>query len=159
MYAHALRAGVRVIARRGWRELTDVGGAQLALITAQLLLWRRPIGGLLDASRLGQPEPRAVPVHERVEAARLAIAHSRAARFGIFRPRCLVRALALHQALERRGIHGSCVRIGVRSDGASLLAHAWVEHQGIVLGDTTSLTSAFTVLTDARLMRSYASHA
>ena len=156
---NAIRHGVRTLALGGWRELADVAAAQRALVAAQLLVWRRPVGQLLESMPKSAASDPHVPIHERIEAARIAVAQSRAARHGVFRPRCLVRALALHRALEARGIRGSIVRIGVRQQGADLLAHAWVEHRGVVLGDTTALTSAFSVLTDAHLATAVAERA
>lgn len=47
---------------------------------------------------------------------------------------CLRRALLLSWILRREGI-ASALRIGVRREGDELLAHAWVEHDGIPLGE------------------------
>jgi hypothetical protein len=66
---------------------------------------------------------------------RLAAAVSRAAHYGLFRPRCLVRAVALHSMLQARGLFGSSLRVGVRRQKAKLFAHAWVEYGGRVLAD------------------------
>lgn len=79
---------------------------------------------------------------------------SRAARFGVFRPRCLVRSLALQQMIERRGIEGSRIRIGVRREGEQgerLTAHAWVEYGDLVLGDLDDHIASFTTLADVRI--------
>lgn len=151
MHAGALRRNMRVITHGGWRQLADAAAAQAELFAAQFLVSRRPVGRLLQLMASPAGEPKQVAVHQHVDAARIALAIGRAARYGLFRPRCLVRAVALQRALERRGIHGSVVRIGVRPQRGELLAHAWVEHGGVVLGDTTAHTSTFAVLTDARL--------
>jgi hypothetical protein len=47
---------------------------------------------------------------------------------------CLQRALALRAVLSRRGLSAR-VRIGVRRAGETLLAHAWVDHDGRVIND------------------------
>ena len=47
---------------------------------------------------------------------------------------CLHRSMALWWLLGRRGVDSS-LRFGVRKDGDHLNAHAWVEHQGIVVND------------------------
>jgi hypothetical protein len=47
---------------------------------------------------------------------------------------CLDRSLALCWLLRRRGI-AARLRIGARKDGAQLKAHAWVESDGVALGD------------------------
>jgi len=47
---------------------------------------------------------------------------------------CLDRAVALCWLLSSRGL-SAALRIGVRKDGGSLAAHAWVEHDGEALPD------------------------
>lgn len=138
------------MAARGWRDVRAVVRAQVDLLIARFLLWRRPIGKLVVCSDAGT-SPALLTRDTRLEAERIALAIDRAARLGLFRPSCLVRALALHRSLERRGIVGSIVRIGVRRSADALLAHAWVEHDGVVLGDTPAMVGNFTVLTQARL--------
>lgn len=55
---------------------------------------------------------------------------------------CLVEALAAHAMLRRRGFPSE-LRLGVRTPGsqaASLVAHAWVECDGVVVvGDDRDL--------------------
>jgi hypothetical protein len=81
----------------------------------------------------------------------LAKAVGRAATFGFGRSTCLVRAVALTRMLERNGIHGSRIRIGVRMDAKGFAAHAWVEHRGRTLADHEDHVSQYTDLTDVRL--------
>lgn len=133
-------------------DLAAFAWAQLELLLAQVMVWRRPIGRLIAEStpqpeRTGQVSREAVRRH----AATIARAVDRAARRGVFRPKCLVRSLALHRMLERSGIHGSVIRIGVMREGDELLAHAWVEHMGSTLIDPPAAVAAFSRLTDARL--------
>lgn len=59
----------------------------------------------------------------------VAIAASR----GAYRATCLRQSLALWWLLKRRGINTQ-LRIGVRKEGGALQAHAWVEHEGVPLG-------------------------
>src|SRR5690242_21832511 len=137
-------------------ELRDIAWAQLELLRAQDMVWRRPIGRLIAGSR-GHTELALEVCATRAEeqrAARIARAVDRAARRGVFRPKCLVRSMALHRMLERSGIRGSMIRIGVRREGDELLAHAWVEHMGVTLIDSPSAVGAFTKLTDARMTES-----
>jgi hypothetical protein len=47
---------------------------------------------------------------------------------------CLPRSLTLWWLLRRRGIESE-LRLGVRKDGDSIVAHAWVECEGEVVGD------------------------
>lgn len=135
-----------------WRDFRGVAWAQIALLAAQVRLWRRPVGKLVvcraDVARVP------LTTDQRAAAEEAALALDRASRRGLFRPKCLVRALALQRLLERRGITGSVVRIGVRRSANALLAHAWVEHDGVILGDTRDMVANFTVLTDARLATS-----
>jgi hypothetical protein len=59
------------------------------------------------------------------------------------RPKCLPRALVLHRLLREYGMP-STLHIGVRQESAGqLLAHAWVECNGVVLGDHPDGFSSF----------------
>jgi hypothetical protein len=150
--AAATRSRLRTLAKLSPSECIELAQAQLELVAAQFLVSTRPTGTLVapatpDAS---SPSTHAVP-DPRVE--RLALAVSRAADHGVFRPRCLVRALATTRMLERRGIVGSRIRIGVRvrPGGGGFIAHAWVEYAGRVIGDRDAHVDSFTELTDMRL--------
>jgi transglutaminase superfamily protein len=144
-------AATSVFMRRR-RDFQIFARAQVELLLAQLRLWFRPVGKLVVCRAVLSDSPLTSEV--RIEAEEAALAVDRAARRGLFRPRCLVRALALQRILERRGITGSVVRIGVRRNADQLLAHAWVEHDGVILGDSASMVANFTVLAEARLARS-----
>jgi hypothetical protein len=126
------------------------------LARAQLVVFTRPPGGLIDG---GAPDVggAASPLPSAEVARRLGMAVSRAARFGVFRPQCLVRSLALQRMIERRGIEGSRIRIGVRREGERgerLAAHAWVEYGDLILGDQDSHVASFTRLADVRMKSS-----
>jgi hypothetical protein len=58
---------------------------------------------------------------------------------------CLPRALALRAMLSRRGLAAS-VRIGVTRQGETVLAHAWVEHNGQVLNDARDVRERYASL-------------
>jgi len=58
-----------------------------------------------------------------------------AARYGLVRPTCLEKSLALWWFLGRRGI-ASSVHIGTRKNGNRLEAHAWIEFGGNALDET-----------------------
>lgn len=69
-----------------------------------------------------------------------------------FRSTCLVESLAVDAMLRRRGV-ASEVRFGVRPpDGGMLAAHAWVEHDGVVVFGARPDLSEYAVLVpqDAR---------
>jgi hypothetical protein len=87
-----------------------------------------------------------------IRAERLAVAVSRAGDYGVFRPLCLVRAVALNRLLERSGIRGSRIRIGVRMRRGRFGAHAWVEYGGRVIGDIPEHVESFAELADVRLL-------
>jgi hypothetical protein len=130
------------LSRTEWVELIQ---AQLALLWAQLLVWTRPTGKLIASSTSSNAEP-AGELDPR--AYRLALAVGRAAEHGVFRPLCLVRAVALNRMLEARHIRGSRIRIGVRRVNGEFTAHAWVEHGDVVLGDVESHVNRFTQLAE-----------
>lgn len=117
--------------RRDWADLL---AAQTALLRAQLLIWTRPPGALVTPVHAPSPE-NATQADVPPRVARLALAISRAARYGLFRPSCLVRALALHRLLQARGFSDTSLRIGVRRQAQQFHAHAWVEYRGLVLAD------------------------
>jgi hypothetical protein len=164
-----MRATRRILQRlvtlgpRDWAELFQ---AQGALIWAQVLVWTRPTGRLVSSDQSPAasiaPDTRSPAAGSAAGSAdapamdpralRLALAVGRAAENGIFRPLCLVQAVALHRMLEHRGIAGSRIRIGVRMRQGRFAAHAWVEYHGQVLGDPAEIARGFDDLTGVRLL-------
>ena len=57
-----------------------------------------------------------------------------AARHSVIKSTCLERSLALWWLLARQGIAAQLC-IGVRTAGKEFSAHAWVEYEGIALGE------------------------
>jgi len=123
--------------------------AQWALLAARGMVRNRPIGSLATPT-VGNPpaDPARLP-----EARRLALAVVRAARFGVFRPQCLVRSVALSQMLADRRISGALVRIGVRRKNGEFSAHAWVELAGETLGDADDHVGSFVPMTNLDVQR------
>jgi hypothetical protein len=118
--------------------------AQWELLVAQGMVRNRPIGALATpTSNAAAADPTRLP-----EAKRIALAVVRAARFGVFRPQCLVRSVALSRMLEHHGITGGLVRVGVRRRDGEFLAHAWVELAGETLGDADDHVGSFVPLTN-----------
>ena len=109
----------------------------------------RPVGSLATPT-VGNPaaDPARLP-----EARRLALAVVRAASFGVFRPQCLVRSVALSQMLADRGISGALVRVGVRRKNGEFSAHAWVELAGETLGDADDHVGSFVPMTNLDVQR------
>ena len=137
----ALVGKLRALSPADWRDML---AAQAALLRAQLEVWTRPRGDLpIRAALLVPAETAAKEQMDDPVVTRISRALGRAARYGVFRPTCLVRALALQRMLRRRGFPDSSVRVGVRrrsggdggGGGGALLAHAWVEYRGAVLAD------------------------
>jgi len=112
-----------------WRTLVL---AQVELIRAQRSLAAHPTGNLVRDDL----DPRRPALLDRIEdARRVALAVNRAADFGIFRPLCLARSIALRRLMDREGIVGADIRVGVQVRNGEFLAHAWVEYAGQVVGD------------------------
>src|SRR2546422_788297 len=96
------------LSRHEWAELLL---AQVAVLHAQLLVWTRPRGWLVTPSASPVAPARGGAEIEPA-AQQLALAVGRVAGYGPWRPSCLVRAVALHRALESRGLGGSSVCVG-----------------------------------------------
>ncbi len=135
-------------------SLTEIGlllEAQRELLACQIAKWRRPVGELLDWNEVTGEQD--VPTAPSVQALRsVGWAVTRAASYGVFRPKCLVRSLAIQRMLRRRGVAGSTIRIGVRLCNGEFNAHAWVEVGGLVIGDSRTHVDSFTRITDHRLV-------
>ena len=138
---------------RRWVELRDVLEAQVALLAAQLLLVTRSRGAFDVAAR--GVAATSVSDADTLVAERWARAVLRAARHGVFRPRCLARAIALSRLLSSHGIDDHTIRIGVSREEGRFVAHAWVERGAAVLGDSPAYTRTFAPLTDVRIGREF----
>ncbi|HEU5208100.1 MAG TPA: lasso peptide biosynthesis B2 protein [Longimicrobiales bacterium] len=126
--------------------------AQRDLLACQLAKWLRPVGRLLDWENASTGED-VQPVASLQTLRAVGWAVTRAASYGVFRPQCLVRSLAIQRMLRRRGIAGSTIRIGVRLQDGAFSAHAWVEVGGLVIGDSRAHVESFTRITDHRLVQ------
>lgn len=103
--------------------------AWLRLLAADVSLRLRPRKPLAHGALSDAPEARAASVDERVVRMLLL-----AARHHVVPANCLRRSLALRAMLVRRGVP-AVLRVGARLDGG-LVAHAWVEVGGCVVGDS-----------------------
>lgn len=132
---------------RRWSEILDVAEAQLALLRAQTLRLVRPLGEFVEVTPDEQLASPRETLAQRQRCDRLASAINRATRYGLFRPLCLTRAVALSRMLDAHGITGHRIRIGVRRDAGAFTAHAWVELGHRILGDTVANTLSYVPLT------------
>lgn len=134
----------------GPREWRDLWRAQVALLRAQHRLRREAIGSLAIRETFGSGDLAGDPA--RADA--LAHAVHRAAAYGLFRPYCLVRAMALRALLVEDGIRGASIRIGVRRTQGEFQAHAWIRWGERILGDEARTVARFTEVDDLGVMRS-----
>jgi hypothetical protein len=128
------------------REVGDLLVAQRIILVAWLQVRRQPTGELLRRVRQ-TPIADDRSLDER-RLTRIAVAVDRVSRFGVVRPTCLVRAIALER-LVRGGKSGAAVvRVGVLRDSDAFFAHAWIEIEGRVFGDEPAYVRRFTPLHD-----------
>jgi Transglutaminase-like superfamily len=139
-----------------WADLRDVGEAQIALLRAHVLRWLRPVGEFVEIEAGDAPRIATISPERAETCQRIAQAIDRAARYGLFRPLCLTRAMALSQMLDAHGISGYRIRVGVRRDRESFAAHAWVELDQLVLGDASVNTLSYLPLTSISRKGSHA---
>jgi hypothetical protein len=135
----ALPSPIRKLMRGGRRllRLTPSGAWRLALAQWELLRTRRmcrirPVGSLVQVK---EPVARSGDRLNIEEARTWALAVHRASDYGLFRPSCLIRSIALVRLLDRAGIRGAALRAGVKRRNDQFLAHAWVELGETVLTD------------------------
>ena len=122
------------------RDWLDMLRAQAALLQAQREMRSLRTGEMV------REEPVTVPARntDRMDdARRVALAVNRAATYGVFRPKCLVKSRALRKLLDERGIAGAQVRVGVQLTEGRFRAHAWVEYGGVVVGDDPAEVARF----------------
>jgi hypothetical protein len=155
---HISSAPRRVMARLAEQDLADwndLVDAQISLLIAQYLVWTRPKGRFVKDAQLDSPgvqEPVSLRSGMWRNAFRSAVAIRRVADHSLLKPRCLVRAVALSRMLEKRGITGSRVRVGVQQRGGEFSAHAWVELGQRVLGDDAQHVHSFAELVDLQVV-------
>jgi hypothetical protein len=136
---------VAALGPRGWKDLWR---AQTALLRAQRRLRDEPIGSLAIREPFGAADASGDPGR----AYALAMAVHRASRFGLIRPYCLVRAMALRDLLVEDRILGASIRIGVRRANGEFQAHAWVRWGDRIVGDDPGHVAGFTEVDDLGVM-------
>jgi len=156
MTSRARPAFLQRLARLSARDWLDIAEAQFELLVAKIIVATRRTGELVSRAPLdpfGDSAPPIAPaanVDPRPE--QLALAIGRAAENGVFRPLCLVRAVALKRLLDRHGFEGSIVKIGVRLNHGRFAAHAWVAYGDQILGDQEWHVKSFAELDEVSVM-------
>jgi hypothetical protein len=90
----------------------------------------------------------AIVIHDAAKTAKNTYLLTRtASHLPMFRFRCLVRSLVLWHLLLCQGMDAK-LQFGVRKNGKNIKAHAWVEYDGVALGESTDLYSTFAPLLD-----------
>ena len=132
-----------------WQKLKQLTGLQwLVILQSPFVLlfnWRRlnRVGYRHSLEHIQLLSGAETPINQQLLLAeQITYALSIAIKFGPWSPRCLLRSLALAWFLARHGINFD-IRIGVPQSGVmkqddvieEFIAHAWVEHAGIVLND------------------------
>lgn len=130
------------------RDLGYVVLAQWQLLRARIaiLLIRR--GRLLETVAATAVPDAPADAESLAMARMISLAVDRAADYGLFRPTCLVRSIALDRMLRQDGVSGSVVRIGARSRAGRTEMHAWIEVGGVVVGERPDHIGTFTPLHD-----------
>lgn len=147
-------------ALRAGRSLLGTVEALLAILTAGWRLRRRHVGEKLslrpnspvdsELPSLSRPAGRSrtrASAESVAEARGIARRLGRACRVLPWEPSCLVRALALKRLLDRRGMAGTRVRVGVRRQNGDFSAHAWLECEGVLVGDAPDTVAEYELLT------------
>lgn len=140
-------ASLKRTGRIGAREWLDFLRAVFALLNALVAVRFRPNGRLLSYDLNESAQGHSPEQLQRI--GQLELALDRAVRHTRLKPKCLARSVALHRLLQRAGIRGSRIRIGVRPDSTGLSAHAWVTLSDRVLGDDPRFVGRFTEIADA----------
>ncbi|HEY7566124.1 MAG TPA: lasso peptide biosynthesis B2 protein [Gemmatimonadaceae bacterium] len=145
----ALTRKVISLGVREWRELWR---AQWALILAQRVVSKRAPGQLTSRASTLVSAAHAQGSEARSHARALGDAVRRAAKYGIFRPACLVQAIAIQRLLSADGIQGAIIKVGVKQAEAGMEAHAWVELEGDVIGDSLAHVREFAPLNELSVL-------
>lgn len=130
-----------------WHDWYILGQAWVLLGMVDLGLRLLPFWRVQQwLARRGGSEPVAAPVLDTMQ--RVSRLVSLAAHCHVHPMRCLPQALVLQWLLGRQGIYTE-LRIGVRKEGTRLYAHAWLEYEGLPLGEPPEIATHFAPLVAA----------
>jgi hypothetical protein len=136
IYCNGMMARLsRALRRPDWPLLLQAYAALLGVELGVRFLGILPVWRVIQA-QYRRPRRRPLPL---TEVRHLHQIVQRAARRHLYAMRCLPQSLALAWLLARRGISVE-LRLGVRQDNGTLLAHAWLEADGrpLDVGATTA---------------------
>jgi hypothetical protein len=145
------RDALRKLASLSVTDWVRFAKAQAALLRARAEVRRRPEGELVSAVN-GPASPVTAESLRQRDAERIGVAVNRAANYGLFRPTCLVRAIAIGSMLRQEGITGGRIRVGVGLRDGAFVAHAWVEYGGAVIGDDDAVVRRFETIDDLNVV-------
>jgi hypothetical protein len=131
-----------------WGAVYRVTLAQLELLRARRMLRHRRVGSLVEVLT-DEPVPATAELIAKARQWGRAVGF--AARYGLGRPTCLTRSLALVRLLDRAGIAGARIKAGVFRDQKTFLAHAWVELGVTVVSDPEAYVAQFEPWADLRV--------
>lgn len=131
-------------------QVIDLLRAQAALVSATRAVKKKPLGELVAVT-----ETAAGPVDDegRLRSQRIAWSVVQAAKHGALPATCLVRSVAIQHLLLRENLPPGEIRVGVKWDDGGFFAHAWVEQDERILGDTRQHVGQFDPVTDMRLVQ------
>ena len=138
----------RKLASLSARQWRDLARAQWSLIVAQLRLRTRAKGALVERWTVDAERP-AADIRQLQRAQEIGDAVRRVGLYGVTRPQCLARSLAICELLQAERIPGAIIRIGVRPQDTRLDAHAWVEYAGEIIGDSRAHVRRFELMASA----------
>ena len=135
-----LRSYFRLNPFERWIVVQSVAGlviARIGLRVAGFGVWKKVVTWLSSANA----ESREVE-DTRSFASSIARTQAAAERHLFFRPSCLEHALVLWYLLRRHGV-AALIRIGGRKEQGVFEAHAWVEVDGLPIGDADGAHRGF----------------
>jgi hypothetical protein len=141
-----VRRKLRALRALPWRDRWLLFQAWVLLLVVDLALRTLPFPWIQAwAARGGGKQAGRSAGENAVLVQRLGRLTDLAARHHLYPMRCLRRSLALQWLLNRHGIP-AVLRLGVQREAGELKAHAWLEHDGLPLGEPQDVESHFVPL-------------
>lgn len=132
---------LRKLLRLSSREALLLMQAAVLLLTVRLALHFISVSRLQDFGSKAIHNPRSTQLPPQVTARLVRIAAQR----GWYRFKCLDQSLVLRWLLRRQGIDARIV-FGARKEDEQMQAHAWVEVDGVAIGEDDGVNHRFSPL-------------